>query len=115
VTRPDTFQTLAQGLFSILPALSLSSTAATAQDDSKLLTDIIGELRSGRCGDLDANAVQNEYNAVASPEDKADLLKAALFLNSLSKCLEQCTHNARLWLLQNSLEVWFFSSTACPS
>jgi hypothetical protein len=108
-TQPDTFQTLAQGLFFLLPALSHPSTAADAQDDSKVLTDVIDKLCSGRCGDLDANAVQNEYNAVASPEDNADLLRATLFLDSLSKCLEQCTPNARLWLLKNSLEVWLFS------
>ena len=105
-TRLDTFQTLTQGLFCLLPALHHPYTVATVRDDSKMLYDVIDTLRSGQCGDLDVLSVQNEYNAVSSPGESADLLRAALVLDSLSKCLDQCTVDARLWLLQNSLEVW---------
>ena len=108
VTKLDTFQTLAQGSFSLLPGLRYS-TAATAQEDFKLIQDVIDKLYSGRCVDLDVISVQNEYNTVRSPKEKTDLLRSALLLDSLSKCLEQCTEDARLWLLENSLEVCKYS------
>jgi hypothetical protein len=104
-TKLDTFQTLAQGLLTVLPALRHPSTAATTQDDSQVLHYVIDKLHSGRCGDPDVDSVQSEYNAIRSPKEDTDLLRSALFLDSLSKCLEQCTDDTRLWLLQNSLEV----------
>jgi hypothetical protein len=70
------------------------------------LQDIIDKLHSGRYGNLDVTSVQSEYNTIRSPKEKMDMLRSALFLDSLSKCLEQCTDDARLWLLQNSLEVF---------
>jgi hypothetical protein len=105
-TKLDTFQTLIQGMFTLLPALHLPSTASTTQDDSRILHQVIDKLYAGRCGDLDVDSVQSEYNAIRSPKENTDILRSALILDSLSKCLEQCTDDARLWLLQNSLEVY---------
>lgn len=104
-TTPNTFQTLAQGLFALLPSLHPSSTAVSDQEDLGLLNEMIFKFRNGCCGNFDDNSLEEEYNAALSTKDDADIIRGALLLQSLSRCLEECTDETRLWLLQNSLEV----------
>lgn len=104
-SKLDAFQTLAQALLTLLPAVPRRPTAAIALDDSNILDDAIEKLRSGHCGNLDADSVQKEYNTVWSTSETTHLVRSALFLDSLSRCLEHCADNTRLWLLQYSLEV----------
>jgi hypothetical protein len=104
-TTPDTFQTLAQGLFSLLPSLHPSSTSVVDQEELVLLNEMIAKLRTGCCGEFDINSLQEEYKAAHSAKDDPDIIRGAALLQALSRCLEECTDDTRLWLLQNSLEV----------
>ena len=97
------FQTLLQGLFSLLSTLRSSSTADPV--DCQALACVIEDVCSGCCGGLDIGSVENEYRETFSTEDQSSLIRAAVSLEALCKCLEDCTIDARLWLFQHSLEV----------
>ncbi|KAF9467893.1 hypothetical protein BDZ94DRAFT_914598 [Collybia nuda] len=103
-TTPDAFQTFAHGLFSLLPSLHPPSTDVIDQEDLALLKEMIFKLRSGCCGQFDEGSLEEEYKVALSPEDDLVIIRGAMLLQALSRCLEECTDETRLWLLQNSLQ-----------
>ncbi|KAF8068970.1 hypothetical protein FPV67DRAFT_1414491 [Lyophyllum atratum] len=110
VTTPECYQTLVQGLFSLLPNLRPLSNSANAQEELVLLSDIISKVSSGCCGELETTFVQEEYDAVASAKDDRNLIREAILLEALSRCLEDCTDDSRIWLFQNVLEQRWIKS-----
>ncbi|KAG6841500.1 hypothetical protein C0991_010358 [Blastosporella zonata] len=111
ISTPECFQSLAHGLFSLLPNLRPLSNSAAANEEVPLLMDIILKVRAGCCGDLEAPFVQVEYDAVSSAKDDRTLIQEAVLLEALSRCLEDCTNDSRVWLLQHCVEVKPFSIT----
>ncbi|KAF5379141.1 hypothetical protein D9615_005965 [Tricholomella constricta] len=110
VTTPECFQTLVQGLFSLLPNLRPLSNSAAAQEELILLMDMISKVRAGCCGELEATFVQEEYDTVSSAKDDRNLVREGILLEALSRCLEDCTNDSRVWLFQTVLEQYWIKS-----
>ncbi|RDB29723.1 hypothetical protein Hypma_014167 [Hypsizygus marmoreus] len=107
VTTPECFQTLVQGLFTLLPSLRPLSTSVTDQEEVSLLNDMLSKVRSGCCGEIETSFVQEEYNAVPSTKDDSNMLRGAMLLEALARCLEDCSDETRIWLFQNTLEQYW--------
>ncbi|KAG6856950.1 hypothetical protein H0H87_011936 [Tephrocybe sp. NHM501043] len=110
ISTPECFQTLAHGLFSLLPNLRPLSNSASAHEEVPFLMDIIMKVRAGCCGELEANFVQEEYDAISSAKDDRNLIREAILLDALSRCLEDCTNDSRVWLLQHTVEEYWIKS-----
>ncbi|KAG6901982.1 hypothetical protein C0995_005941 [Termitomyces sp. Mi166 len=112
ISTPECFQTLAQGLFSLLPHLRPLSSSSIAHEEVPFLMDVISKVRDGCCGELEAHFVQQEYDAIASPKDDKNLIREAILLEALSRCLEDCTNDSRVWLFQHVVEHYWIK---CPT
>ncbi|KAG5636833.1 hypothetical protein H0H81_006660 [Sphagnurus paluster] len=110
VTTPECFQTLVQSLLSLLPNLRPLSTSAEDQEAMSILMGIISQVHAGCCGELEMTFIQEEYEAMASSQDDKNLIRGTIFLEALSRCLEECNHDSCLWLFQNLLEKFWISS-----
>ncbi|GLB42281.1 putative ion transmembrane transport [Lyophyllum shimeji] len=55
-------------------------------------------------------ASSEEYDTVASAKDDRGQLRAAIMLEALSRCLEDCSDDSRIWLFQNVLEQYWIKS-----
>ncbi|KAG5646355.1 hypothetical protein DXG03_003678 [Asterophora parasitica] len=110
VTTPECFQTLVQGLFTLLPSLRPMSNSTAAQEDMNLLMDMILQVRSGCCGELESTFVQEEYGAVPSSKEDWHHIREGILLESLSRCLEDCTDDSRLWLFERVLQHYWVRS-----
>jgi hypothetical protein len=101
-----------QALFSLLPALYSQSTTDIGNaetQESNLLKDIISQVRTGCCGELDTNSVEQEYSAIFLTNDDSQTVREALILEALARCLENCADVTRRFLLRNSVDVRAFS------
>ncbi|KAG6885182.1 hypothetical protein C0993_005089 [Termitomyces sp. T159_Od127] len=92
ISTPQCFQTLAQGLFSLLPHLRPSFSSPVAHEEIPLLMDLIS---------------QEEYGAAFSDKDDKNLIREVILLEGLSRCLEDCPNDSRVWLLQNVVEHYW--------
>ncbi|KAG6915507.1 hypothetical protein DXG01_011132 [Tephrocybe rancida] len=110
ISTPECFQTLAHGLFSLLPNLRPLSNSTHAHEEVPFLMGIISKVRAGCCGELEAHFVQEEYDAVSSAKDDRNLMREAVLLEALSRCLEDCTNDSRVWLFEHTLEQYWIKS-----
>ncbi|KAG6897033.1 hypothetical protein C0992_004506 [Termitomyces sp. T32_za158] len=106
ISTPECFQTLARGLFSLLPQLQPLSSSLIAHEEIPFLMDVISQVRDGCCGELEAHVLQEEYGANFSEKDDKDLIREVILLEALSRCLEDCPNNSRVWLLQYVEHYW---------
>lgn len=111
-TTPQTFQTILQGLYTLLSSLS-SSPIGLDMKETMTLNDIISHVRSGSCGDLSVISVEKEYGF--DFREDSSRVREELVLEAHTRCLENCPKDTRFWLLQNTLEVWSFISVECYS
>ncbi len=102
-TSPTTLQGLCQGLFSLLPWVQLHT------EEGKLLTQIIHQVRTGSCGEMQKASIESEFNASLVSGDTFQIIRDALVLEALGKCMENSTDADRRWLLVNSLEAGSYS------
>ncbi|KAG6812874.1 hypothetical protein H0H92_015802 [Tricholoma furcatifolium] len=107
ISTPECFQTLVQGLFFLLPTLRPLSNSPLAQEEVPLLMDVITKVREGCCGELETHFLQEEYDAIPSAADDKNFIRESILLESLSRCLEDCTNDSRIWLFQNTVEQYW--------
>ncbi len=107
-TSPTTLQGLCQGLFSLLPWVQLHT------EEGKLLTQVIHQVRTGSCGEMQKASIESEFNASLVSGDIFQTIRDALVLEALGKCMENSTDADRRWLLVNSLEVGSYSQHHWP-
>lgn len=104
IESPQNFQLILQSLFSLLP---------TFGEDSKILNDLLRQVRLGCCGELDKNAIEEHYGARFIDEDDIQPVRDAIFVESLAKCFDNHVLSARRWLLENVVQV--FNASPSPS
>lgn len=97
-TTPTTLQGLCQGLFSLLPWVQLHT------EEGKLLTQILHQVRTGSCGEMQKTPIESEFSVSLVSGDNFQAIRDALVLEALGKCMEHSTDADRRWLLMNSLE-----------
>ncbi|KAG6850090.1 hypothetical protein H0H93_001223 [Arthromyces matolae] len=107
VSTPECFRTLAHGLFSLLPHLRPLANTPAAHEEVPFLSGVIEKVRDGCCGEIEPRSLQEEYDATFSGKDDKNLVREALLLEALSRCLEDCTNNSRIWLFQNVIEQYW--------
>ncbi|KAG5351484.1 hypothetical protein C0989_006338 [Termitomyces sp. Mn162] len=105
ISTPQCFQTLAQGLFSLLPHLRPLSSSPIDHEEVPFLMDVISRICDGCCGELEAHFAQEEYGTVSSAKDDKNLIREAILFEALTRCLEDCTNDSRVWLFQHVVEV----------
>ncbi|KIK68470.1 hypothetical protein GYMLUDRAFT_92002 [Collybiopsis luxurians FD-317 M1] len=106
-SNPKVLQTLLHGLFLLLPLVSAPVMRGTDTEDSRVLSDIIAEVCTGSCGQLDNLHIEEEYNALFVDADSPQRIRDAVIIEALAKCLEYSADSTRRWLLANSLEnLW---------
>jgi hypothetical protein len=100
---PALIQTLAIGLFSLLPTLYGSG------EEHTIVGEAIIHLLAGDYGDLDVVSFEEEFNALFVAQDTRGAVRQALVLDALARCLENGAQSTRRWLLGNAVEVRFVS------
>lgn len=96
IRSPQNIQLILQSLFSLLPAFG---------DDTKILTDLLHQIRLGCCGELDKDSVEEHYGALFIDQDNIQSVRDAIFVESLVKCIDNCALSARRWLMENVVQV----------
>lgn len=109
ISTPECFQTLAQGLFSLLPHLRPLSSSPVAHEEIPLLMDVISQVCDGCCGELEAQLVQEEYGPIFSEKDDKKLIREVILLEASLRCIEDCPNDSRVWLLQHVERYWIKS------
>ncbi|KAG5721509.1 Unc-80 like protein [Termitomyces sp. T112] len=112
ISTPQCFQTLAQGLFSLLPHLRPLSSSPIDHEEVPFLMDVISRICDGCCGELEAHFAQEEYGTVSSAKDDKNLIREAILFEALTRCLEDCTNDSRVWLFQHVVEQYWIKSPA---
>lgn len=102
VITPASIQTLATGLFSLLPTLYGSG------EEHTILAEAIVHLLAGDYGELDVVAFEEHFNALFVAQDTHGSVRQAFVLNALVSCLENGAESTRKWLLENAVEVRLF-------
>ncbi|KAJ7441775.1 hypothetical protein B0H11DRAFT_2251834 [Mycena galericulata] len=98
---PSAIQTLATGLFSLLPTLHGSG------EEHTIVAEAIVHLLAGDYGALDPVAFEEQYNALFVAQDTHEAVRQAVILNSLVLCLENGAESTRQWLLENSVDEYW--------
>ncbi|TFK26094.1 hypothetical protein FA15DRAFT_589155 [Coprinopsis marcescibilis] len=101
------FQTISHHLLMTLAFLHAPQSGTFNENESQSLRDIIKKFISGSYGELSESQVEEEYGVVWLPEDSRSALRTAIFLEALAKCLENCSHVTRVWLLLNAVEDYW--------
>ncbi|KAJ3746695.1 hypothetical protein DFH05DRAFT_1395192 [Lentinula detonsa] len=97
-------QSLFHGLLSLLPVISAQGADTK---DSRLLSQIISEVSAGSCDQLDDLNVEEEYNALFVDADNMQLIRDAVIIEAVAKCVEFSADSTRRWLITNSVEnIW---------
>ena len=104
IISPMAMQNVAHGLLMLLASLHALA-HPVQEEDVRLTKDLILQFLSGTFGELNEKAVEEEYEARWLPGDMKGAVRKALFLEALTKCLENCAQVTRVWLLQHAIEV----------
>lgn len=94
-------QTIAHGLFTFLAVVNMPSTS----QDATLVEDLITQLFMGSSWELDRHSIEEEYSTDFTKKEDQELLRKGILIESLIKCIENCTYETRKWLLQNAMQV----------
>lgn len=105
VNAPGTFLTLVQGLFTLLSSLAFLSANSP---ETKLVKELISKVQTGACGEMVLEALEKEYYVVHSDEFDEQVVRDALVVTSLGKCLEHGAESSRRWTLRYMAEVCMF-------
>ncbi|KAJ7468081.1 hypothetical protein FB451DRAFT_1401336 [Mycena latifolia] len=100
-TTPASIQTLATGLFSLLPTLYGSG------EEHTTLGEAIVHLLAGDYGALDVAAFEEQFNALFVAQDTHGAVRQALVLDALASCLENGAESTRRWLLENAVDEYW--------
>ncbi|KAJ7118682.1 hypothetical protein C8R43DRAFT_1035902 [Mycena crocata] len=100
-TTPASIQTLATGLFSLLPTLYGSG------EEHTIIGEAIVHLFAGDYGELDTVAFEEQFNALFVAQDTHGAVRQAFVLDSLALCLENGAEYTRRWLLENAVEEYW--------
>ncbi|KAF7360179.1 RRM domain-containing protein [Mycena venus] len=100
-TTPASIQTVAIGLFSLLPTISGSG------EEHMIINEAIVHLLAGDYGELDVIAFEEQFNALFVAQDIYGAVRQALVLDALASCLENGAESTRRWLLQNAVEEYW--------
>lgn len=106
IISPIAMQSVAHGLLMLLASLH-ALTNPVQEEDVRLTKDLILQFISGTFGELNEKAVEEEYEARWLPGDMKGAVRKALFLEALTKCLENCAQVTRVWLLQHAIEEYW--------
>ncbi|KAJ6582913.1 hypothetical protein DFH09DRAFT_278368 [Mycena vulgaris] len=100
-THPASIQTLAVGLFSLLPTLYGSG------EEYTIVAEAVVHLLAGDYGKLDVEAFEEHFNALFLAQDSDGAVRQALVLDALAACLENGAESTRRWLLENAVEDYW--------
>ncbi|KAJ7209904.1 hypothetical protein B0H12DRAFT_1242805, partial [Mycena haematopus] len=100
-TTPASIQTVAIGLFSLLPTIYGSG------EEHTIVNEAIVHLLAGDYGELDVVAFEEQYNALFVAQDSHGAVRQALVLDALASCLENGAESTRRWLLENAVEEYW--------
>ncbi|KAJ7185784.1 hypothetical protein C8R46DRAFT_937409 [Mycena filopes] len=100
-TTPASIQTLAIGLFSLLPTLYGSG------EEHTIVAESIVHLLAGDYGALDVASFEERFNALLVAQDTHGAVRQALVLDSLALCLENGAQSTRQWLLENAVDEYW--------
>ncbi|KAF8162457.1 hypothetical protein K438DRAFT_1985106 [Mycena galopus ATCC 62051] len=100
-TTPASIQTVAIGLFSLLPTIYGSG------EEHTIINEGIVHLLAGDYGELDPVAFEEEFNALFVAQDTHGAVRQALVLDALASCLENGAESTRQWLLGNAVEEYW--------
>ncbi|KAJ7032008.1 hypothetical protein C8F04DRAFT_670996 [Mycena alexandri] len=100
-TTPAAIQTLAIGLFSLLPTIYGSG------EEHTIVAESIVHLLAGDYGELDVAKFEKHFNALFVSQDTHGAVRQALVLDALALCLENGAQSTRQWLLENTVEEYW--------
>ncbi|KAJ7741945.1 hypothetical protein DFH07DRAFT_980971 [Mycena maculata] len=98
---PAAIQTVATGLFSLLPTVHGSG------EEHTIVSEAIIHLLAGDYGALDVVAFEEHFNALFVAQDTHEAVRQALVLDSLVLCLENGAAATRMWLLENAVDEYW--------
>ncbi|TFK72480.1 hypothetical protein BDN72DRAFT_957330 [Pluteus cervinus] len=103
ISKPLLFQTVAQGLFNILPLSQLRY--GQEDEESKLIKEMINKMNNGSVGEFNTQAIEEEYSALCLDDDEPAIVRHAIMLEALARVLANSPMNSHQWFMQFVLEV----------
>ena len=100
---PVLLQTVLQALFSLLPTLSSSP------GEFESVKELILEVWNGGSGLLSNESIEQEFGTHLSSSDTENVIREALAVESVLKCVAYGSLKTRTWVLLNIVEVFMFS------
>ncbi|KAF8652353.1 hypothetical protein AX16_004383 [Volvariella volvacea WC 439] len=103
ITTPLAYQTVLQALFATRATLSLQN----QEEALTLINKIITQVKSGSASQLDTMTIEAEYSAIFLGSDRLQVLRDAMTLEALTRCLANSSTDLQTWLLMHELEAYW--------